>query len=157
ERHWKLIEICTYTAAIAIERHRESEALQRRDSQLAEAQRIAELGSYEWDVATNIVYRSDELCRIFGLPPRGFAPTFEGYLERVHPEDRATTKETIELAYRDRKPFEFEERIVQPGGTIRLLRSRGKWILDKTGTPLKLIGICQDITERRRAEEQFRA
>jgi PAS domain S-box-containing protein len=156
ERHWHLIEISTYTAAIAIVKYRESEALHRRETQLAEAQRIAELGSYEWDIATNKVSRSQELCRIFGLPREQFAPTFEGYLERVHPEDRSSTREIIETSFRELTPFEFEERIVQPGGAIRLLRSRGKWILDNSGKPVRLVGICQDITERRRAQDQLR-
>jgi PAS domain S-box-containing protein len=132
------------------------EEVSRREMQLAEAQRIAQLGSYEWDVGTNTVYRSDELCRIFGVALDQFAPTFEGYLERVHPEDRGTTRTMIETAFREATPFEFEERIVRPDGAIRMLHSQGTWIRDTTGRPVKLIGICQDITERKHAEDQLR-
>jgi PAS domain S-box-containing protein len=135
---------------------RAEEEINRRQAQLAEAQRIAQLGSYEWDVRNNTVFRSEELCRIFGLPPDQFAPTLEGYLERVHPEDRGATKETVERAFRERQPFLFEERIVRPDGAIRLLRSQGKWIFDEAQQAAKLFGICQDITERKEAEDQLR-
>jgi PAS domain S-box-containing protein len=138
------------------ERKRADEEISRREAQLGEAQRIAHIGSYEWDVSTNIVHRSEELFRIFGVPPDQFEPTFEGYLQRVHPEDRSTTSTIIQEAFRERSPFEFEERIVRPDGAIRLLHSQGKWILDNLQQPVSLVGICHDITERRQAEDQLR-
>jgi PAS domain S-box-containing protein len=138
------------------DRKRAGEALKRRESQLAEAQRIAHLGSYEWDIASNVVYRSEELCSIFGVSPGEFQPSLDGYLDRVHPEDRSTTRTVIEHAFRDGRHFDFEERIVRPDGAIRHLRSQGRWILDDTGKPAKLMGICQDITERKVAEDQLR-
>jgi PAS domain S-box-containing protein len=119
----------------------------RLEAILVEAERIAHLGSYEWDVQSNSVYRSDELCRIYGLAREEFKPSFEGYLERVHPEDHSRTRGIIENAYRERIPFEFEERIVRPDGSIRMLLSQGKWIFDAGGNPVKLIGVCLDITE----------
>ena len=96
------------------DRKRAEEEINRRQAQLAEAQRIAHIGSYEWDLRTNTVYRSEELCAIFGLNPAEFPPTFEAYLDRVHPEDRSATKATIEQAFRERQPFAFEERIICP-------------------------------------------
>jgi len=139
------------------DRKRAEEEITRRQAQLAEAQRIAHLGSYEWDVATDTVYRSEELCRIFGVRLDEFAPSFAGYLDRVHPDDRGATREIIEAAFRATRPFAFEERIVRPDGTVRQLQSQGQWILDTSGRPAKLVGICQDITERKAAEEQLRA
>ena len=138
------------------DRKHAEEAITRREGQLAEAQRIAHLGSYEWDIPSNKVARSEELCRIFGVLPDEFPPTFEGYLDRVHPEDRSTTRTIIEQAFRGGTSFDFEERIVRPDGAIRQLRSQGKWIFDKTGKPVKLLGICQDVTERKDAEDQLR-
>jgi PAS domain S-box-containing protein len=138
------------------ERKRADEEIKRREAQLAEAQRIAHLGSYEWDIASNTVHRSEELLRIFGTSADHFEPTFEGYLARVHPDDRGTTRTTIEAAFRERTPFEFEERIVRPDGEIRILHSQGHWILDDLRQPVRLLGICQDITERRHAEAELR-
>jgi two-component system, cell cycle sensor histidine kinase and response regulator CckA len=153
DRHRHIVGMTTYTAAIAIVHHRAREEAVRRSAQFREAQRIAQLGSYEWDVRSNQVDRSEELCRIFGLRPDEFAPTFEAYLERVHSLDRETTRAAIERAVRACAPFEFEERIVRPDGEIRYLRSQGRWVVDDAGEPLKLVGICQDITERKRADE----
>jgi PAS domain S-box-containing protein len=138
------------------DRKRAEEKIHRREAQLAEAQRVAHVGSYEWDIPNNIVHRSEELCRIFGSPSEELPPNFEGYLERVHPEDRDTARKTIEDALRERKPFEFDERIVRPDGEIRVLHSLGKWILDEARNPVKLVGICQDITERKHAEDELR-
>jgi PAS domain S-box-containing protein len=157
QSHLQLIGVSTYIAAIAIARRQAEQENIRREAQLVEAQQIASLGSYEWDVRANQVRRSDQLCRIFGVAPHEFEPTYEGYLNRVHPDDRATTKATIDAAFRDRQPFDFEERIVRPDGTIRFLRSQGQWTLDESGDPLKLVGICQDITERKQVEGQLHA
>ena len=154
DRHRHVIAMTTYTAAIAIVHHRAREEAVRRSTQFREAQRIAQLGSYEWDVRSNQVDRSDELCRIFGLRPDEFAPTFEAYLERVHPADRESTRAAVERAVRVCTPFEFEERIVRPDGEVRCLRSQGRWVVDDAGQPLKLVGICRDITERKRADEE---
>jgi PAS domain S-box-containing protein len=129
------------------------EEVSRREAQLAEAQRIAHLGSYEWDVTTGIVSRSEELCSIFGLTRAQFPATFEAYLERVHPEDRDRTSTTIRTALLTGTPFEFEERIVRPDGSVRTLHSQGTWIVDTVGRPEKLLGICQDITEHKKSQE----
>jgi PAS domain S-box-containing protein len=137
------------------DRKEAEEEINRRETQLAEAQKIAHLGSYEWDVRTGVVFRSEELYAIFGLTHDQFAPTFEGYLERVHPDDRSTTEGTIRAAFNSCTPFDFEERIVRPAGVIRRLRSQGKWICDATGQPSKLVGICQDVTERKQAEDEI--
>jgi PAS domain S-box-containing protein len=138
------------------ERKTAEEEINRRQAQLAEAQRIAQLGTYEWNIRNNQVYRSEELCKIYGVPASQFEPTFEGYLGRVHPEDRETTRATIERALHERRPFDFEERIVRSDGAVRVLHSQGKWILDQDGAPAKLVGICQDITERKEAELELR-
>jgi PAS domain S-box-containing protein len=138
------------------DRKRAEEDALRREAQLAQAQRIAHLGSYEWDISNNTVDRSEELCRIFGVAPHEFESTFEGYLERVHPLDRSTTRTRIETAFRAAAPFEFDERIVRPDGTIRMLHSQGTWMLDAGGRPAKLVGICQDVTERRQTDVQLR-
>jgi PAS domain S-box-containing protein len=133
------------------------EEIARRETQLVEAQRIAHIGSYEWDIRADKVYRSAELYQIFGVSHDEFEPTFEGYLARIHPEDRASTKEAIERAFRECKPFDHEERIVRPDGRVKVLRSQGQWLCEPAGPPLKLIGTCQDITDRKQAEEQQRA
>ncbi len=143
-------------AAIDItERKRAEEEIRSREAQLANAQGLAHFGSYEWDPATNQVHRSAELYRIFGARPEDFAPTLEGYLERVHPDDRERARAIVARSLKEVKPFAHEERIVRPNGEIRVLFSTGQWERDETGAPLRLAGTCQDITERKRADEQL--
>ena len=154
--HQHLIEVCTHIASIAIVKDHNEDEIKRREAQLVEAQHIAGLGSYEWDVRTNQVRRSDELCRIFGMLPHQFEPTYEGYLSRVHPDERARTKSIIDRAFQELKPFDFEERIVRPDGAVRILHSQGRWTLDANRQPIKLVGICQDITERKLADQRLR-
>jgi len=138
------------------ERKQLDEALRRRERQLSDAQEIAQLGSFEWDVASNTLTWSDQLYQIYGLAPDELRPTFEGFLERVHPEDREATRAAVEEAYRTGQSFEREERIVRPDGSVRLLYTRGGVVADADGRPVRIVGICQDITEQRAAEEKAR-
>ena len=138
------------------DRRRAEGELRRRGRQLTEAQQLAHLGSWEWNVRTNRVTWSDELYRIYGLAPQEFEATYEAYLELVYPDDRGLVRKAIETALHDLKPFAFEERILRPDGTIRTLQSQGEVVLDEDGRPLRLVGICQDITERKRTEEALR-
>jgi diguanylate cyclase (GGDEF)-like protein/PAS domain S-box-containing protein len=139
---------------------KESEAALRRGEmqlrgsrrRLEQAQAIAQIGSWEWDVRTNKVTWSNELYRIYGLDPASFPATFEGYLERVHPDDQQRVQSTIGRALADHRSFQFEERIVRPNGAIRLLESQGEAQTDPDGEVIRMIGVCQDVTERRAAE-----
>ncbi|MBV9505998.1 MAG: PAS domain-containing protein [Acidobacteriia bacterium] len=137
------------------DRKRAEEEIQRRDVQLMSAQRLARLGSYEWDRPTGRVDLSEELCRIYGVSAAEIPPTLEGHLERVHPQDRESTRAILENAFSEQKPFDFEARIIRPDGEVRMLHSQGQWAHDAAGRLVKLLGICQDITERKRAERQL--
>ena len=122
---------------------------------LAEAQRIAHFGSWEWNIATGIVLWSDELFRIYGLTPHEYTPTYEGYLARVHPEDRDDVAAAISRSVASGEPFSFQERIVRPDGTIRILHSGGGAVIDEHGTPVKMVGACHDVTERELARRRL--
>lgn len=134
-------------------RKRTEQHLLQHQRMLAQAQQVARIGSWEWDIADDRVSWSAELYRIYGLAPEQYAATFAAYLELVHPLDRARVQHTIEQASRDRQPFEFEERIVREDGTVRSLLSRGAVEVDESGRAIRMTGACQDITERKRAEQ----
>ncbi|HTC93819.1 MAG TPA: PAS domain-containing protein [Terriglobales bacterium] len=134
------------------QRKQMEEELRVRETQLADAQRAANFGSYEWLPDTNTVRWTDELFRIFGFEPAEFQPTVETYLERVHPEDREATRKRIEECVRNHTAFEAEERILRRDGEVRLLASQARWLFDENRQVKKLVGTCQDITARRETE-----
>ena len=139
--------------AVLSERRTTGDDLERAAANLAEAQALAHVGSWEWDVGTNRVTWSDELFRLYGVEPHSVEVTFESYLDRVHPEDRARVAETVEGAYATGEPFEFDHRLVRPDGTVRWTNSRGRVVREENGAPVRMVGTAQDITERKRLDE----
>jgi diguanylate cyclase (GGDEF)-like protein/PAS domain S-box-containing protein len=143
------------TAVVVTERQRLRDALHRlsrSELSLAEAEEAASLGRWEWDVQSDEVRWSDELYRIYGLEPGKFEASFEGYLERVHEEDRFRVGGLIRDALEAQRPFSFEERIVRPSGEVRRLLSRGQVVTDGSGNAIRMMGVCRDITELRETE-----
>jgi PAS domain S-box-containing protein len=138
------------------ERKRIEEELERSEARLAEAQRIGHIGSWEWDLAGGRITWSDELCRIYGVTPGDFGETLDGYLSLVHPEDRTMARGAMEQALRSGGPFAFEHRVVREDGSVRTIFGRGEVFVDAAGKPVRVAGTGQDITERRRMEEELR-
>jgi PAS domain S-box-containing protein len=138
-----------------IERRRAEELIQASQKRLAEAQRMAQLGSWEWDIQTNNVVWSDELYNIYGLKPHQLQASYDGFLECVHPEDREKVTHIIENAFRHPSPFRFDHRIVRPNGEIRTLYARGEVFADENGNPVRMLGTGQDVTERREMERSL--
>jgi PAS domain S-box-containing protein len=135
---------------------REAERLLRdREQQLAEAQAIAQLGSFEWDVAADQVTWSPELCRICGLGPRTFTSTFQLLVDCVHPDDRPLVEAAIRRAAGTGTSFGVEHRAVRPDGEVRFLFTRGRVTRDEQARLQRLIGVCQDVTEQREGERQL--
>ena len=136
------------------ERRKTEEALQKSEASLAEAQRIARLGNWDWDIQTNRLQWSDEIYRIFGLPPRGFGGTYDEYLKFVHPEDRNFVEKAVSEALRG-KPYTTEHRIILPDGETRFVYEQGELTFDENGKPVRMLGIVQDITEKKEKEMQL--
>jgi len=128
------------------------EKLKKSQRQLAEAQRIAHIGSWEWNIEENSMTWSDEMFRIFGLEPRPLFPTFEEVLAYIHEEDRAVVQESFRRALENLEAFAYEVRVCRPDGTVRAVYSQGNVIVRDDGSPLRLIAIEQDITERKEAD-----
>jgi PAS domain S-box-containing protein len=142
--------------ALAIQRKQIEIELKTNEIQLTEAQHIANLGSWEWDVLTNKVRWSDELFGIFGLEPQESGATFDTFLTFVHPDDRKIAESAIAQAFQDSVFPQYEYRITRPDGTVRVLQSNGRVTDDETGRTIKMVGTALDITERKRAEEGLR-
>lgn len=140
----------------AIERKRAQEALRENEQMLAVAQRIAHVGNWVWEIPTGHLSWSDEVYRIFGLTPQEFPGTYQGFLERVHPEDRSRVEAAIQATVDNHHRYAVDFRIRRPDGVERIVQASGEIELGPGGDPLRMVGAVQDITERRRAEDQVR-
>lgn len=123
---------------------------------LGHAERLADFGCFDWDIRSNQVQWSDGLYRIFGLKPHEFEATLEAFLERVVPEDREQVLADIQDALGRCDSFSGTERIRRASGEIRHLHSRGEVITNADGEPIRLIGVCQDITATKQLESELR-
>lgn len=134
------------------ERKHIEQALQLSESRLEEAQRLGHLGSWTWDLATQTLNWSDELCRIYGVPPAEHRPSYEDFLGRLHPEARPAVEVLVAQAMLDHKPFSHESRIVLPTGELRTIFDQSEVLVDDQGQVTGMAGACLDITERKREE-----
>ncbi|MDQ3896860.1 MAG: response regulator [Actinomycetota bacterium] len=123
-----------------------------REQQLAEAQHLAHVGSWEWDVGTGNIEWSDEQYRLMGLEPGSVRPTLESFMERVHPEDAPRLTRAIEAALESNRHFAIDFRITTPGGDVRWMHGRGEAVAAEGGRPTRMRGTGHDITEQKRMQ-----
>lgn len=129
------------------EQRRSAVALRKSRANLSEAQRIARLGSWKWDLETNELFWSDQIYRIFGVEPQQFGATYDAFLQYVHPDDRTRVQESVRAALHTWRPYDIEHRIVRPDGTERVVHEHAEVITDAAGTPTSMVGTVQDVTE----------
>ena len=138
------------------DRRQAEEKLKHSQTQLAKAQSIAQLGSWEWDIAQNKVTWSDETRRLYGFTDKDIGADMDQCLERVHPDDRAAVQLALDEAVRTGGPYICDHRALLPDGAVRFLHGLGEVIKDDKGKPVRIIGTTQDITEAERAEQALR-
>lgn len=180
---------CLALAALASERRRSAQDLERRvadrtqtladlnerlrnevkerraaEAAMAEAQQVAQMGTWHWDISKPHAQWSAELYRIYGLDPATHVPSYEDYLTRVHPDDVDRVKAATDAVFQKQVPYSHDERIRRPDGTWRHLHTWAHAVTDADGKLTALVGACQDVTDRvvqegRLAEslERFRA
>jgi PAS domain S-box-containing protein len=137
------------------DRQKAENELRRSEASLAQAQQISHTGSWRWNVGTGEVSGSTEYIRIFGLDPATAQPSYAGFMDRIHPEDRSAFEQAVDQAVRNRSRFQHEIRIILPDGSVSYLQSVGQ--PDSTeAASLEYVGTVMDITERRHAEEALR-
>lgn len=133
------------------DRKRAEEKLRRSEAYLAEGQRLTHTGSWARSMSTGELYYSVESLRIFGLDPERTRPTVEIFLNRLHPDDRASVQETIDYAVRERSDFERDYRIVLDDGTIRHVHVLGHPVMNGAGELTEFVGTHVDVTEQRQS------
>ena len=126
------------------------EKLQKSEALYKQAQALAQVGNWSWDVKTNIVEWSDELFRIYGLEPQSQVLSYEQYVDFVHDQDKEMVTTSVQEALQKNQSWEFTHRIVRKNGEIRIIYATGEVLCDEKGQPYMMIGTAQDITERQK-------
>ncbi len=130
--------------------------LTQSQARLVNAQRIAQLGHWDWDLPSDEVECSDEIYRILGLDRGNLAHTSRSLAETLHPDDRLPLKDAIRAMLRDKAPLNIDLRVVHPDGTLRVVHQQGEVSYGADGRAVHVQGTVQDITERKNAAERIR-
>lgn len=147
--------LCSFVRDITEQKQAQA-ALQKSEAALIQAQRIANVGSWDWDIPSGRLTWSDHMCRMFGQDPENFVPTYEWFLSHVDPEDRQRVEDAIRDVLGRNSPYNIEFRIITDEGVSRIIHTRGEVKFDAQRRPLSMFGTGLDITERKRAEDALR-
>ena len=129
------------------ERMRAEAALQASETSLREAQRIAQIGNWEWNLQTNELTCSEEMCRIFGLERNESAPSYEKLMQVVHPDDRELLDRSLRESVRQGKGFALEHRLLRYDRSVRIVHEQGEVFRDASGNTIRMFGTVRDLTD----------
>ncbi len=138
--------------SIAFENARLFERVKEREQRLRFALEAGAMGAWEWDIASDRVTWTDSLERLHGLAPGTFGGRLEDVCDEIHPEDRAEVQAELERVLKSGSHYEMSYRIVRPDRSTRWVEAQGDIGRDPTGRAVKMVGVCRDITRRKRAE-----
>jgi PAS domain S-box-containing protein len=138
------------------ERKRSEEVLKKSRENLKEAQRLAKIGSWEWDILANSITWSEEQYRLFGETPETFQTTYEGYLSHLSAEEQARTNTLVSEVLEGKAEYHIEHEIMRKDGITFFAIEQGSIVRDESGKPIRMYGTTQDITERKQAENHLR-
>lgn len=123
-----------------------NERLAESETRLERAQALTNIGNWEWNITTGGLIWSDEIYRIFGRQPQEFEPSYEAFLDTIHPEDRQRVSDAVNEAVEEGAPYSIIHRIVCPDGAEKVVQEVGQVIREGDGTPVRMDGTVQDIT-----------
>jgi PAS domain S-box-containing protein len=154
DRNNQLIQVIVTFTDIT-ERKQTEARLAKTTDRLNEAQRIAHVGSWELDIVNNILIWSDEIYQIFEIDPKKFGASYEAFLEAIHPDDRNAVNNAYTNSLNTKTPYVIDHRLLFSDGRIKWVHEQCESFYDPVGKPVRSIGIVQDITERKKAEEEI--
>jgi len=140
----------------AVHRFDVEASLRLNEQRLLEAQKLAHLGNWDWDIIRNRLWWSDEVYHIFGVNPQEFQATYEGFLSYVHPDDRELVEESVNKALYQAKSYSIDHRVIRPDGNERIVHEKAEVVYDTNQKPVRMIGTVHDVSERKKAEEEVR-
>jgi PAS domain S-box-containing protein len=151
------LDLALHTVAAAIDRAVTQETLEDLTARVDNAQHLANMGDYDWHIASDTNRWSDQLFRIYGHEPQSFHPSYERFVSLVHEDDRERITALHQKAYGTGEPWQVIERIVRPDGEVRHLLTNGEVVMGPDSVPIRMRGTCIDITERVHAETEREA
>ncbi len=123
---------------------------------LTRAQHIARMGNWDWRIKEDTLYWSDEIYHLFGITPEQFGASYEGFVERIHPDDRQTVSDAVRAALEQDAPYDITHRIVLPDGQVRYVHENAEILRDAGGRPERMIGTVLDVTRQFLTEQALR-
>jgi len=152
----KLVEAIAELLGRIIERVEVGESLKHREERYELAQRAAHIGSWDWDIRTGGLVWSEQIEPMFGFNHGEFGVTYESFLDCVHPEDRQKVIDSVNACVEEGKDYAIEHRIIWPDGTVHWVSETGDVIRGEDRKAIRMLGVVQDITKRKNAEEALR-
>lgn len=126
--------------------------MEKANERYKEAEKIAQLGHWDLDIVNNKLYWSDQIYRIFELEPQQFGASYEAFLENIHPDDRDRVDQAYSNSLKNKTPYEIEHRILLKSGKLKYVREKCRTEYDKSGNPVRSIGMVLDITHQKKVE-----
>jgi PAS domain S-box-containing protein len=149
----RAMDVLARMAADLIERSLAEDRLAESEAHLKNAERIARLGHWQWDLQSNRISGSEEMFRIFGRPP-DFVPSYETFLSDLLPQDRERVEKLVQDSLERKVGQSLEYRVFRPDGDLRTISCIWEVSVDSEGVPVRIFGTCQDITDSRRAQQE---
>ena len=126
--------------------------LEKIRNSMEKSQQVAKFGNWDWDIIAGTIWWSDGIYHILAFKPHEFQPTYEEFLQKVHPDDLDFVKESVKNALAGKDSYSLEHRIVLEDGSVRTIHEEAEIVRDGAGKPLRMVGIMQDITEKKSTE-----